>query len=248
MSLYLYIFGGVLAVSLVSLIGVFFLAASAAWLKRIIFPLVSFSAGALIGDSFLHLLPEAAEAGEGLGIWLWTIAGLVVFFVLEKAIHWRHCHIPTSREHPHHLGTMNLVGDSLHNFFDGMVIAGSFLISPALGLATLIAVIAHEVPQEIGDFGILMYAGYSRRKAIWYNLLTALTAVVGAAVALMFGARLEGFSTFIVPFTAGGFIYIAVADLIPEMKKETAPSKSTWQLLFIILGVALMLLLKLLFE
>jgi len=248
MSLYLYVFGGVLAVSLVSLIGVFFLSASAAWLKRIIFPLVSFSAGALIGDSFLHLLPEAVEASEGLGIWLWTIAGLAVFFILEKAIHWRHCHIPTSREHPHHLGAMNLVGDSLHNFFDGMVIAGSFLISPALGLATLIAVIAHEVPQEIGDFGILMYAGYSRRKAIWYNLLTALTAVIGAAVALIFGTRLEGFSEFIVPFTAGGFIYIAVADLIPEMKKETALSKSTGQLLFIILGVGLMLLLKLLFE
>ncbi len=250
MTIYLYIYLGVLLVSLISLLGVFFLSFSPEFLKRITLFLVSLSAGALIGDSFLHLLPEAVEEsqGGGLDLWFWLIAGVIFFFVLEKIIHWRHCHIQTCAEHPHHLGPMNIIGDAFHNFFDGLIIAGSFLVSIPLGIATLIAVIAHEIPQEIGDFGVLIYAGYTRKKAIFLNFITALTALLGATVAIIFSNSIANFTELIVPFTAGGFIYIATADLIPELKKETAPGKSLTQLLFIVLGILIMLSLKLIFE
>jgi len=247
MALYFYIFGGVLLVSALALIGIFFLSFSTTVLNKLIFFLVSLSTGALIGDSFFHLLPEAAAKDAGLRPWLFVILGLLVFFILEKIIHWRHCHVATSREHPHPVGLMNLVGDSLHNFFDGVIIAGSFLITPILGLATLIAVVAHEIPHEIGNFSILVYAGYARRRALFLNFLTALVALLGALLAVLFGAKIAGFDLFIVPFTAGGFIYIATADLIPELKKETAAGKSLLQLLCILIGLALMLALKLWF-
>lgn len=248
MSLYFYIFISVFLVSALSLIGIFFLSFSRAFIKKITLFLVSLSAGTLLGDSFLHLLPEAAENDPaGLGLWLWLIVGVISFFILEKIVHWRHCHIPTSPEHPHHLGVMNLVGDALHNLFDGIIIAGSFLVSLPLGFATLIAVVAHEIPQEIGDFGILLYAGYSRSKAIFLNFLTALSAFLGALATILIGSAISGFSAYIIPFTAGGFIYIATADLIPELKKETSALKSFWQLACILIGIGLMLLLKLIF-
>ncbi len=249
MSIYFYIFGSVLLVSFLSLFGVFFLSLSPKFVEKLTLFLVSLSAGTLLGDSFLHLLPEAvAKNGTSLRVWLWLIIGLISFFVLEKIVHWRHCHIQTGPRHPHHLGVMNLVGDCLHNFFDGIIIAGSFLVSIPLGTVTLIAVVAHEIPQEIGDFGVLLYAGYTRRRALFLNFITALTAVLGAVVAIVLGAKLDNFSDFIVPFTAGGFIYIATADLIPELKKETAAHKSLYQLISIIVGVLIMLALKLIFE
>ncbi|MFA7087817.1 MAG: ZIP family metal transporter [Patescibacteria group bacterium] len=249
MAVYFYIFGGVLLVSLLSLVGIFFLSLSKDVLNKITLFLVSLSAGTLLGGSFLHLLPEAFEkSGEGMSIWFFLLSGLMIFFVLEKLIHWRHCHIPTSSEHPHHLGVMNMVGDGLHNFFDGVVIATAFLINIPLGLTTLIAVIAHEIPQEIGDFGVLIYAGYSRRRAMLLNLLTALTSVLGALVAILFASKIGGFSDFIIPFTAGGFIYIATADLIPEIKKEPCLGKSLGQLVFIVMGIFIMLALKLILE
>ncbi|MFA5163439.1 MAG: ZIP family metal transporter [Patescibacteria group bacterium] len=245
---YFYIFGSVVLVSAISLVGVFFLSFSQTVLKKLVFFLVSLSAGTLIGDVFIHLIPEiSAGDDQGLGIWFCLMGGLLIFFILEKIIHWRHCHVPTSQEHPHHLGMMNLVGDTFHNFFDGLIIAGSFLASWPLGLATLIAVIAHEIPQEIGNFGVLIYAGYSRRRALWLNFLTALSAILGAAVALAFNNGLLGFTDFILAFTAGGFIYIATADLIPELNKETRPIKSFLQLLFIVFGIFIMWLLKILF-
>lgn len=247
MMIYIYIFGSVILVSAISLVGVFFLSLSQTVLKKLVFFLVSLSAGALIGDVFIHLLPEITASNSGLGIWFMLMGGLLSFFVLEKIIHWRHCHVPTSQEHPHHLGLMNLVGDSFHNFFDGLIIAGSFLVSWPLGLATFIAVIAHEIPQEIGNFGVLIYAGYSRWRALWLNFLTALSAILGAIVALVFNSRLFDFSDFILAFTAGGFIYVATADLIPELNKETRPTKSLLQLLLIVLGIFIMWLLKILF-
>ncbi len=207
--------------------------------------LVSLSAGTLLGGAFLHLLPEAVEEHNGdFKIWLWLLAGVIIFFILEKIIHWRHCHIPTSDEHPHPLGAMNLIGDGLHNFIDGMVIAGSFLADTQLGIATTLAVIAHEIPQEIGDFGVLIHAGYKRGKALFFNFLTGLTAVIGAALILLIGTHFENFSAYIIPFTAGGFIYIATADLIPELKKDTLLSKSLGQLAAILLGLAIMFIIK----
>ncbi len=252
MNVYLAIFLAIFLISAISLVGVVFLSLSSKWLNKITLLLVSLSAGTLLGSSFFHLLPEAihdfsGKGEESLFVWLAVVSGLLIFFVLEKIIHWRHCHIPTCPEHPHHLGKMNLIGDFFHNFFDGVIIASAFLISTPLGVATLIAVIAHEVPQEIADFGVLIYAGYSKKKALILNFITALSAFLGAFLVIIFGSTIESLSTYIIPFTAGGFIYIATADLLPELKKENSWKKSLAQLLSIIVGLALMLVLKIYF-
>ncbi|MFA4833949.1 MAG: ZIP family metal transporter [Patescibacteria group bacterium] len=248
-TIYLYTFLSVIIVSLLSFIGALSLALNPEKLKKITIFFVSLSAGTLLGDSFIHLLPEMVkEKDYSPSVWLWVLGGIIVFFILEKIVCWRHCHIPTSIEHPHHLGPMNLIGDGLHNFIDGLVIAGSFLINPPLGLATTLAIVAHEIPQEIGDFGVLIHAGYSRAKALLFNFCSALLAVFGALIALLVGPQTENFSAFIIPFTAGGFIYIATADLIPELKKESRFWQSLSQLLSILLGLGIMFGLKFLFE
>jgi len=249
MIIYICIFLSVIIVSALSFVGVLFLAISVAKLKKIVIFLVSLSAGSLLGGAALHLMPEAiSEYGSTMPIWYYFLAGIIIFFILEKFICWRHCHIQTSGEHPHHLGMMNLIGDGLHNFIDGMVIAGAFLVNNQLGIITTIAVIAHEIPQEIGDFGVLIHAGYSRSKALFLNFLTALSAVLGAGLALLIGSRIENFTAVILSFTAGGFIYIATADLIPELKKDNRLLKSLGQLGSILLGVGIMLLMKIFFS
>jgi zinc and cadmium transporter len=246
MTVWLYTIGSVIIVSLISLAGVFSISIDEKRLAKMLLFMVSFAAGALLGDSFLHLLPESVEDGLGLKVSVFILVGILAFFVLEKIIRWRHCHIPTSDEHPHPVGIMNLVGDGFHNTLDGMIIGGSYLVSIPLGISTTIAVILHEIPQEMGDFGILVHAGYSIRKALWFNFLSALTAVVGAVLTLAIGLKSESVSAFLVPFTIGSFVYIATADLIPELKKEVALKKSMLQLLFILLGAAVMGLLLLL--
>jgi len=235
----------VFLVSVISLVGIFTLMINKDRLNKVLLFFVSFSAGALFGGAFLHLLPEAVgEYGFTLQVSLYLILGILIFFVLEKFIHWRHCHIPTSKHHPHPVAFMNLVGDGLHNLIDGMIIAGSYLVSPALGIATTIAVILHEIPQEIGDFGVLLNAGLSRIKALFFNFLSALMAVIGAVISLLIGANSEGYLLFLLPITAGGFIYIAGSDLIPELHKESAPSKSFMQFVFIVFGILVMAGLK----
>jgi zinc and cadmium transporter len=209
-------------------------------LKKILLFLVSFATGALFGNVFFELLPEVAKNGWKLSASFYILAGIIVFFIFEKFIRWRHCHEPTSAEHPHHLGPINLFGDSVHNFTDGMVIAGSYLASIPLGIATTLAVTFHEIPQEIGDFGILIYSGYSRKKALIMNFLTALTAILGAAAALLISSRVENISGILVPFAIGGFIYIAGSDLLPELHKEVEVRKSLLQLLGLLLGIGLM--------
>ena len=242
----IYIFASVFVVSLISLVGIIALAVKIEKLKKALMFLVSFSAGSLIGGSFLHLLPELIEEEKfNLNSSFYIIGGILLFFVLEKILHWRHCHIPTCDDHPHHLAAINLVGDGLHNLLDGIIIATAFFINPTTGIATTIAVILHEIPQEIGDFGVLIYAGLSKFKAIIYNLLSALTAILGAALAIIFQNTMENFIDIAVPLTIGGFIYIATADLIPELKKETSVISSSKQFIGIILGVSLMGLLLL---
>ena len=246
MVVWLYTIGSVLIVSLISLIGVFSISMDQRRLTKMLLFMVSFAAGALLGDSFLHLLPESVEEGMKLEVSVFILIGVFVFFILEKIISWRHCHIPTSEEHPHPVGMMNLIGDGFHNILDGMIIGGSYLVSIPLGISTTLAVILHEIPQEIGDFGILVHAGYSVRRALFFNFLCALTAVVGAALTLLLGLKSGSVSAFLVPFTIGSFVYIATADLIPELKKETALKKSLLQLLFILLGAGVMGILLLL--
>jgi len=235
----------VAVVSVLSLVGIFTLILNKDRLNKLLLFFVSFSAGALFGGAFFHLLPEAVEQhGFGLQVSLYLILGILIFFVLEKFIYWRHCHIPTSKQHPHPVAFMNVVGDGLHNLIDGMVIAGSYLVSPALGIATTTAVVLHEIPQEIGDFGVLLHAGLSRAKALFFNFLSALMAFVGVIISLLIGANSEGYLLFLLPITAGGFIYIAGSDLIPELHKESAVSKSFMQFVFLVLGVLVMAGLK----
>ena len=241
---WLFTFLSVVLVSLVSLIGVFFISLDEARLKKILLFMVSFAVGALFGDTFIHLLPEAYEKiGGGLSTPLLVLSGILIFFVLEKFIRWRHCHIPTSDHHVHPMVTMNLVGDMVHNFIDGILIAASFSVSIPIGIATTFAVVLHEIPQEMGDFGVLVHGGLSIRKALLFNFLFALSAIVGAVSTLILGPKVEGFSLSMLPITAGGFVYLAGSDLIPELQKEVEWSRSVKQFLSIILGVGVMALL-----
>ncbi|MFA6552879.1 MAG: ZIP family metal transporter [Patescibacteria group bacterium] len=237
----------VIIISLISLIGVFTLSIGMDRLRKVLLFMVSFAAGGLLGDAFIHLLPEAIKDTE-YNITLMSLlilAGLLSFFILEKILWWRHCHIPTSEDHPHPVASTNLIGDAFHNFIDGTIIAGSFLVSVPLGVTTTIAVILHEIPQEIGDFGILLHTGMKRAKALFYNFLSASVAILGAVVTLLIGRSMESIHTIIVPLTIGGFIYIASADLIPELKKESHTGKSVLQLLSLLFGVGIMALLLL---
>lgn len=239
---WIYSIVSVIIVSLISLIGVFTLSVNINKLKKVVLFLVSFASGALLGDAFIHLLPETiAENGFVINISLYVLSGIIVFFIIEKFVHWRHCHIPTCKEHPHPFAYVNLVGDGVHNLIDGMIIAASFVIDINVGIATTLAVILHEIPQEIGDFGILIHGGFSKTRALLMNLLTALTAVLGAAIILLFGQNLMNIANIVLPFAAGGFIYLACTDLIPEMHKEQKPIKSVAQLIFFILGIAVMI-------
>lgn len=241
---WIYSLASVFIVSAISLIGAFALFIKENLLRQVLFVLVSLSAGAIFGDVFLHLLPELVEENSlSLSSSFFILAGILLFFILEKFIIWRHCHGVVCEEHPHSFAYTNLAGDALHNFIDGMIIAGAYLISVPVGIATTLAVIFHEIPQEIGDLGILIYAGFSRAKALIFNLFSALAAVIGALVVLIIGAGFESFLTFVVSLTIGVFIYIAGSDLIPELHKESTAGKSAVQSLFFLLGIGLMALL-----
>jgi zinc and cadmium transporter len=231
----------VVIVSLISLVGIAFISLKEAKLRRILLFLVSFAAGALMGDAFIHLLPEVVgEFGFTIMVSTYLLAGIVIFFIIEKVIHWKHCHVPTTSQHPHHLAPMNLIGDGVHNFIDGIVIAASFLVSIPVGVATTIAVLLHEIPQEIGDFGILLHAGWTKKKAIAYNFITALTALLGVVLTLFLFGMVENITLFILPFAAGGFIYIAGSDLIPEIHKTCEARPSALQFISFVLGILVM--------
>jgi zinc and cadmium transporter len=245
-EVWIYTLASVALVSLVSLAGIFLLRISLPGNRHVLLFLVSFSVGGLFGDSFIHLLPEAYESLPGrLTAPLAVIVGILSFFVLEKFLCWRHCHIPTSDDHPHHLAWINVVGDAFHNFIDGVIIGATYQADLRVGLGTTLAVILHEIPQEIGDYGVLLYAGLSRRQALAYNFLGALMAIAGAILALLAGPHLGQAAAYVMPFAAGGFIYMAGSDLIPELQRETNPGRSVMQFLAIVLGVAVMALLLL---
>ena len=250
---WIYTLISVLAISLISLIGLFTLPIKEQKLRKLLLYFVSFSAGGLFADAFIHLIPEAAEKSPELAsilkvpiyIPIYILSGIIASFVLEKLIQWRHCHIPTSEEHPHPFAYMNLFGDGVHNFIDGLVVAVSYIASPPVGMATTLAVVFHEIPQEIGDYGVLLHGGFSKNKALLFNFLTAIMAVFGALLALALSAYIENFTVFVLSFAAGEFIYIAGSDLVPELHKETEPSKSLLQLVAFIFGVVIILLLVL---
>lgn len=236
-----YIILATFIISLTSLIGVLFIGLKEQTLNSVIEHFASFAVGGLLGGAFFHLLPEAAESKSPL-IFTHMLFGIILFFLLEKIVHWRHCH--KGQCDAHSFTYLNLIGDGVHNFVDGMIVAASFVADTRLGIATTLAVAAHEIPQEIGDFGVLVYGGFSRLKALAFNLLSAVTAMAGAIIAYFFIEKIFWLKDTLIPFTAGGFIYIALVDLIPELHRKKKGEKLFSQVSIIGLGLLLMWWLK----
>ena len=230
----------VLGISVISLIGALSLVLSRGWVERTLFLIVAFAAGALLGDVFFHLVPEISESTTGFDTTasVAILAGVLTLFTLEKVLHWHHAHFP-SEEVLHPVAVTNLVGDGLHNFVDGAIVAGSFAVSTELGIATAIAVALHEIPQEVGDFGILLHAGLSPKRALALNFASAALALLGALAVLVL-IPVEGIERVLVPFSAGAFIYIASTDLLPDLHKEPETGKSLVQLAALVGGIAAM--------
>ncbi|CUU07566.1 zinc and cadmium transporter [Candidatus Kryptobacter tengchongensis] len=228
-----------IVVSLISFVGIIFISVREKIFEKVIFWLVSFASGAFIGIAFLRMIPNSIEKNPGA---VYTVVlGIFIFFLLEKFFYWRHCH--EGKCEFHSFGYLNLVGDSLHNFIDGMVIAASFVTDIKLGLLTTLAIIIHEVPQELGDFGVLIYSGFSKKKALVLNFLTALFAVFGGIVGYLFSEKVALVRYNFIPFAAGGFIYISLVDLVPELHKKFSLSESVLQLFFILLGILIFVIL-----
>lgn len=209
-------------------------------LDRLVPYLVSFSAGTLLGDVFLHLIPEIV-AIDGFDTWtgLTVLFGLLLAFVIEKYVAWHHEHHP-NLDRPKSMSYMILFGDAVHNALDGVIIAASYLASIPLGLATTAAIATHEIPQELGDFGVLVYGGVPRLRAVGYNLLTALTAFAGATAVVLLAGESVVLTRYLLPVAAGNFVYIAASDLLPELVEETDPNRSTLQLVAFLAGVGLL--------
>ena len=233
-----------LLVSLISITGIFFLVFKSNRLQSTVFILVSLAVGALLGNTFFHLIPESFESidNEVLVAFL-ILTGILVFFIMEKFLHWHHSHdVEHLEPHPKSYGYISLFADGIHNFTDGILIAAGWMAGPEIGIATTLAVVIHEIPQEISDFGILVHAGFTPGKALWLNFYAALTAILGTIITLVIGTSVESLSRWVLPIAAGGFIYLAGTDLMPELNKERSWRKSLIQLVMIIAGLLLMLL------
>ena len=242
-------------VSLFSLSGIVALSMNKETLHKILFFLVAFSAGSIFGASMFDLLPEAIEMVDEEVVYLYISGGFVAFYFLERFIYWYHGHGHHDDIEEEHSDTpaggfayLNLIGDGVHNFIDGMVIAASFTASFEVGIATTIAVIFHELPQEMGDYGILIYAGVDKTKALIYNFIAASTVILGGVFASMFIETVESLSGILISFSAGAFIYLAASELIPELQKEKDLKKSLAQFFIFIIGMAVIYSLGLVFH
>ena len=228
--------------SLASLVGIFTLSKKESFLRHILMDLVAMAAGSLLGGAFIHLLPESIDKLGTLIPLQLTLFSFIGFFLFEKIMRWHHCHNP-EHESLHVVGYMNLGGDMVHNFIDGVVIAGAFVTSFPLGVATTAAIIFHEIPQEFGDFAILVHSGFSVQRALVYNMLVGVTAVAGGVAGYVATLMFQGIAPYLLPVAAGGFLYIAASDLIPEMHKENNLRKTVTLTLMFLFGVGIMFLL-----
>ena len=237
-------------ISLISFIGALILFLKEELLDKILLVLAAFAAGALMGGAFLHLIPEAiakvgADENSVSILFLYLILGFCIFFVLEQFIRWHHHH---ATRHPEikPFSYLILISDGVHNFIDGLIIAASFVVALPLGIITAIAIALHEIPQEIGDFGILVYGGFKRDKALVLNFLSAITIVFGGVVGFLLSQKIGASIIFLLPFAAGNFIYIACSDIIPEIRQKVNIRKSAIHFLVFLIGISIMLLIKLL--
>jgi zinc and cadmium transporter len=241
---------GSLLVSLLSLSGILFLLLKPNLLEKITFTLVSLAAGVLLGSAFFHLLPEALDLSqkslfEIKLLWIFVIIAILLFMFLEKILNWHHCH-NNQHNHKKTLGIKNLIADGVHNFVDGMLIGSAFLVSAETGLITLLAVILHEIPQEISDFGVLIYSGFSKKIALFYNFLSAMLSVLGVLILVLLKDVSDEFLSVMIAFTAGSFIYIALADLVPEIASHTKLRNSFYNFFITFLGLIIVFLLTVL--
>lgn len=237
----IWIISATLAVSFIAFIGIIFIFLKKETFDKLLFILVSLAGGALIGGAFLHLLPHSLEHLNPLTTSWIFILGFVSFFLLERILRWRHCHEKDCKIHP--VTYLSLIGDSIHNFIDGVVIAASFLINIHFGVVTTLVIMAHEIPQEIGDYSILVFGGMSRGKALFYNFISAFTAFLGGLLGYFLFKGTE-YIHYIMPFAAGNFFYISASDLIPELHKEIDLKKSFSSFAFFMLGIFIMQFIK----
>lgn len=240
MQILIYTLVSVTIVSLLSLLGLIAFPFGEKKIQKFLIWAVAFAAGTLLGDAFLHLIPEAYAQGGSLLVPFSLLGGMLAFFVLEKFIHWHHCHDIECEEHNPTFSYVIMFGDAMHNFIDGMIIAASYAVSIPLGIATTLAVVFHEIPHEIGDYASMLYGGFSKVKALWYNFLAGMVAIAGAGLVLVIDMNVDLLTKALVPFAAGGFIYVASADIIPELHKSTKIRHSILQLVCIIIGIGLM--------
>jgi len=236
---FLWILGSGIAMSLIALVGGLGFLLRERTLQRILLPLVAFSAGSLLGGAFFHLIPAAVdELGNTTALYAWITAGFVSFFCLEQFLHWHHCH-EARHDHVQPFTYMILVADGVHNLVGGMAVGASFLVDVHLGITAWLMAAAHEVPQEVGDFAVMVHGGWSRTRALLLNFLAALTFPIGGILSWAASTHVD--ITVMVPFAAGNFIYIAAADLIPEVKKNSTPREAGIILGCLVLGIGLLL-------
>ncbi len=236
-----------LIISLLSFFGVLTFVFKDNIVKKISMFLVAFSTGALLGGAFFHLLPEIDGKMPEIDAYSLLLFGIILFYLLERILKWRHCHSDEGCD-VHTFTYMSLFGDGIHNFIDGMVIVAAFNVSVEVGFATVIAIASHEIPQEMGDFGVLIHGGFSKNKALFWNFISALTAVAGVLVGYLLSKYTDNVSLALLPFAAGGFIYVAMSDLIPELHKEPGLKKSLVSFAIFSVGLIFMYVTKILFE
>lgn len=241
-EIWLYTFLSILFVSLLAFAGIIFLVLKFKLFQRIQTLLLSFAIGTLLGGAFLHLIPESLEHGHNSLAPIMIIVSIVAFFILEKYLHVLRHHHP-QKNGIRTFGPLNLFADGMHNFLDGILIAAAYKVDIHTGIIATAAVLAHELPQEIGDFAVLIQAGYSKRKALFFNFISALSAFAGGLIVLIFPDTGLEVSHYILPLAAGGFIYIALADLVPELNIQASLKKSIFQVLALLLGIFVMILL-----
>ncbi len=235
-------------ISLVSFSGLILLFLKKGLQQKLLLSLVGLSAGVLTGAAFFHILPEVIGKLDAIRLFVYVSLGIITFFVLERFLFWHHCHNEHGDCEVHSFTYMSLVGGSFHVLIDGIVIGTAFSVNVKLGFVTLFVIISHQFPQELGDFATLVHGGFSRGKAFFYNFLSSLTGIIGTVMGVLFAARMDSFTNVLLPFAAGGFLYIAMSDLIPQLHNEREISKSLFNVSLFVLGLVFMLLIKIYFE
>ena len=245
MHILAYILIATAIVSIISLVGIITFGFREKTLKKMLLLLVAFSAGSLMGAAFIHMLPEALAASSAANAGIYIIIGFSLFYIIERILHWRHCHDAKCRVHT--FTYMSLIGDGIHNFIDGVTIAISFLVGIPLGVAATIAIIAHEIPHEMGNFAVLVHGGFGKLKALLWNFVSAIAAIVGALFGYFLSSVFSKIIPLILPVAAGGFIYVSASDLIPELHNESNIRKSFHYFILFIVGIVFMWAVKAVF-